>query len=209
MAIPVVDVFAGVVVFPIEVADGHGAEERDDLLLGGGRKIGAGEIEGEDEGIEARLVDGIETGLVDPRPDSEGADFGVKVTIVTGEAVGEGKGEHEVEVLFRLDALVANALVGEGAFGVEAREGMRDGGEMYVGFMDEVPAQGCFALGCERGGERWRNEGVGWGAGLRCVGGGGEKGGERKEDEAVRHGGTCGCCGSNAVRLLIESCFEC
>jgi hypothetical protein len=93
-------------------------------LLGGGRKVGAGEIEGEDERFEARLVDGIEAGLADLRPGGEGAGFGVEVTIVAGEAVGEGKGEREVEVLFGLDALVANALVGEGAFGVEARKGI-------------------------------------------------------------------------------------
>ena len=41
MAVPVVDVLAGVVIFPVEVARGHVAEERDDKLLGCGRKVGA------------------------------------------------------------------------------------------------------------------------------------------------------------------------
>jgi hypothetical protein len=181
-------------------------------LLGGGRKVGAGEIEGEDEGLEARLVDGIEAGLVDLRPGGEEAGFGVEVTIVAGEAVGEGKGEHEVEVLFGLDALVANALVGEGAFGVKAREGMRGGSEMYVGFMDEVPAQWCFALGCERGGERWRDEGVGLGAGLRNWRGVGsgvrEKRGEGEEDEAVRHGAPAVIFAGFGVQELISCARE-
>ena len=34
----------------------------------------------------------------------------------------------------------ADALVGEGAFGVETRHGMRSVGEMLVGLIDEVTA---------------------------------------------------------------------
>ena len=73
MAVPVVDVFAGVVVFPVEVAGGHGTEESEDLLLGCGGETGASEVEGEDDGVKAGLVDGIETDLVDLRPGVEEA----------------------------------------------------------------------------------------------------------------------------------------
>src|ERR1700678_2780001 len=129
MAVPVVDVLAGVLVFPVEVAGGHGAEESDDLLLGCCREAGAGEIEGEDDGVEAGFVDGVEAGFVDLRPGGEEAGFGVEVAIVSGKAECEGKGEDGVEVLLGLDALVADALVRERAFGGETGEWTGGGGE--------------------------------------------------------------------------------
>ncbi len=114
--------------------------------------------------------------MVDLRPGGEEAGLSVEVAIVASEAVCEGEGQHGVEVALGRDALVADALVGECAFGVEAGEGVRGVRQVGVGQMDELAGEGRMALGVDGGGERGRDEGVGLCAGWlgRGVGGWGE-----------------------------------
>jgi len=223
MTVPVVDVSAGVVVFPVKIAGGHGAEELNDLLLRGRGKAGTSEIEGEDDGVEAGLVDGVEAGLVELRPCGEEAAFRVEVAGVAGEAVGEGEGEHGVEVALGLDALVADSLVREGAFGVEASEWVRGVGEMDVRFVDEVLGERRLALGGECGGKCWRDKSeglvVGWlGSGLSDCGNESDKAEKGEARWHETHAMVDGCDEEKAshtekevrcVVLLWFRCYQC
>ena len=120
MAAPIVGRILGVVLIePVEIGDGHLAEEIDGTALCLRRQVAAREVERDEEWAERRLVDGIAADLVGRGPRVE-KNCGLReIFLVAGQAIGEGEALRHGKVALGLDALVANTLMGQRSLGVE------------------------------------------------------------------------------------------